>query len=70
MRKAITEKEVMEVLDGIKSQLSAHDGFVEVGDIQENKVMIYCGGECSPCHNKCIEDALKDKIPDIDVIFR
>ena len=70
MRKVITEKEVMEVLESIKSQIVAHDGFAELGEIKENKVVIYCGGLCVPCDNKCIEDALKDKIPDIEVVFR
>jgi len=70
MRKVITEKEVMEVLESIKSQVNAHDGFAELGEIKNNKVVIYCGSECAPCDNKCIEEALKDKIPDIEVIFR
>jgi len=70
MRKVITENDVMEVLESIKNQVTAHDGFIELGEIKDNKVEIHCGGECSPCDNKCIEDALKDKIPDIEVIFR
>lgn len=70
MHKAISEKEVMEVLNSIKSQVNAHDGFIELGEIKNNKVVIHCGGECVSCDNKCIEDALKAKIPDIEVIFR
>jgi len=70
MRKVISEKEVMGVLESIKNQVNAHDGFAELGEIKNNKVVIYCGGECVSCDNKCIEEALKDKIPDIEVIFR
>ena len=70
MPKAITEEALLEILESIKSQASAHDGFVELGEIKDNKVVIYCGGGCAPCDNKCIEEALKDKIPDIEVIFR
>ncbi|MBI5674382.1 MAG: NifU family protein [Nitrospirae bacterium] len=60
----------MEILESIKSQVNAHDGFIELGEIKDNKVVIHCGGECAPCDNKCIEEALKHKIPDIEVIFR
>lgn len=70
MRKVISEKEVMEVLDSIKSQVTAHDGFIELGEIKNNKVVIHCGGECAPCDNKCIEEVLKDRIHGIEVIFR
>ncbi len=70
MRKVISEKEVMEVLNSIKNQVKAHDGFADLGEVTGNKVVIYCGGECVSCDNKCIEEALKDKIPDIEVIFR
>ena len=70
MRKVISEKEVIEALESIKNQVNAHDGFAELGEIKNNKVVIYCGGECVSCDNKCIEEALKDKIPDIEVIFR
>jgi Fe-S cluster biogenesis protein NfuA len=70
MRQVISEKDVIEVLESIKNQVNAHDGFLELGEIKENTVVIYCGGECAPCDNKCIEEVLKDKIPDIEVIFR
>jgi len=70
MFKTVSEKNVMEILDSIKSQVNAHDGFLELGEIKDNKVVIYCGGECAPCDNKCIEEALKEKLPDIEVIFR
>ena len=70
MQKIITEAAVQKILDSIKSQVNAHDGFLELGEIRDNRVVIYCGGECAPCDNKCIEEVLKDKIPDIEVIFR
>ena len=70
MPKAITEEAILEILESIQSQASAHDGYVELGEIKDNKVVIYCGGECAHCDNKCIKEALKDKIPDIEVIFR
>lgn len=70
MLKTVSEKNVMEILDSIRSQVNAHDGFLELGEIKDNKVVIHCGGECAPCDNKCIEEALKEKLPDIEVIFR
>jgi Fe-S cluster biogenesis protein NfuA len=70
MPKTINEEVLREILDSIKTQVNAHDGFIELVEIKENKVVIYCGGECVSCDNKCIEEALKDKLPDIEIIFR
>ena len=64
------ENEITEALDAIKSYIEAHDGYAELGEVKGNRVTIYCGGRCADCEPKCIEDAIKDKVPGIELIFR
>ncbi|HBH61869.1 MAG TPA: hypothetical protein DDX85_09055 [Nitrospiraceae bacterium] len=49
--------------------IKAHKGFIELGEIKENRAVIYCGGQCIDCSKKCIEDAIKEKVPGIEIIF-
>ncbi len=65
-----TKEKITEILSSLSWLLDAHDGFVELGEIKSNKVVIYCGGECIACDNKCIEEAIKEKMPNIEVVFR
>ncbi len=64
------ENIIMEILGTLQYYMDAHKGFAELGEIQGNRVTIYCGGECVDCEPKCIEDAIKDKLPGIELIFR
>lgn len=60
----------MKILGTLQNYMDAHNGFAELGEIEGNRVTIYCGGQCADCEPKCIEDAIKDKLPDIELIFR
>ena len=64
------EEIIREILNRLKYLFDAHDGFAELAEIKDNTAIIYCAGECSGCDSKCIEEAVKAKIPDIDVIVR
>ncbi len=64
------ENEITAALEAIKSYIEAHDGYAELGEVNGNRVIIYCGGRCADCEPKCIEDAIKDKVPGIEIIFR
>lgn len=61
---------VKEALDSISCLLKAHKGFAELVEVKGNKAVIYCGGRCARCKDKCIEDAVKTKLPDIEITFR
>ncbi|RJR15870.1 MAG: hypothetical protein C4581_10970 [Nitrospiraceae bacterium] len=61
---------ITEILNSIQPLLKAHKGFAEMGEVTGNKAVIYCGGQCIDCMDKCIEDAIKEKLPDIEIIFR
>jgi hypothetical protein len=50
--------------------IKAHKGFAELGEVEGNRAVIYCGGQCIDCIDKCIEDAIKEKLPDVEIIFR
>ncbi len=65
-----TEELIREALDSMHCLVEAHKGYVEMGEIKGNRVVIHCGGQCSDCENKCIEDALKERVPDIEIVFR
>jgi hypothetical protein len=49
--------------------IEAHKGFAELGEVKGNRAVIYCGGQCIDCSNKCIEDAIREKLPDIEIVF-
>ena len=66
----ITEEMITEILDSINSLIEAHKGYAGLSGIEGNKVVIFCGGQCTDCENKCIEDAIKAKLPDAEVVFR
>jgi hypothetical protein len=64
------ENKIRETLDSLRMYVEAHDGFAEMGEIMGDRVTIYCGGQCTDCEPKCIEDAIKERVPDIEVVFR
>lgn len=64
------ENKIQETLDILRIYIEAHDGFAELGEIKGNRVTIYCGGQCLDCEPKCIENAIKDKVPGIELVFR
>jgi len=64
------EKLITEALNSMSCLLAAHKGFAELGEVEGNRAIIYCGGQCADCDNKCIEDAIKEVAPGIEIIFR
>ncbi len=58
-----------EILNSILPLLKAHKGFAELGEVKGNRAVIYCGGKCIGCIDKCIEAAIKEKLPDIEIVF-
>ena len=64
------EEKIREILEGLKCILEAHDSCAELTEFKDNRAVVYCGGPCVNCENRCIEDAIKEKFPDIEVIIR
>ena len=64
-----TKKEIEKILNGLSPQLEAHDCYMEVSAVKGNKVFISCGGEGAVCENKCIDEVIKEKIPDIEIVY-
>ncbi len=65
-----TEEKIREILDSLQCILSAHESCAELVEVKDNKAVINCVGPCIRCDNRCIEDAIKEKLPDIEVIIR
>ena len=65
-----TKKRIEEALSSMNSLIEAHKGYAELGDIKGNSVVIHCGGQCTDCDTRCIEDAIHQNVPGIEVIFR
>ncbi|MBI5665575.1 MAG: hypothetical protein HZC49_10905 [Nitrospirae bacterium] len=63
-------KLVTGALNSMSCLIEAHKGFAELGEVEGNRVTIYCGGQCVDCDNKCIEDAVKEVAPGIEIVFR
>ena len=64
------EKEIREILDSLQCILSAHDSCAELVEVKDDRAVINCIGPCLHCDNKCIEEAIKEKFPDIEVVLR
>ena len=65
-----TAEKIREILAGLECILTAHDSCAELIEVKNNRAVIYCGGPCIKCDNRCIEDAIKEKLPDIEVIIQ
>jgi hypothetical protein len=64
-----TEEQIKEILIGLECILVAHDSCAELVEFKDNRAVIYCGGPCVHCDNRCIEGAIKEKLPDVEVII-
>ena len=64
-----TEEKIREILQGLECILTAHDSCAELTEFKDNRAVIYCGGPCVKCDNRCIEGAIKEQLPDIEVII-
>lgn len=65
-----TLEQIREIIDHLECILTAHDSCAELIDYKDNKAFIYCGGPCKSCDNRCIEDAIKQKLPHVEVIIQ
>ena len=68
--KAIIEEKVRTVLDHLQCVLDSHEGCAELIEVKDNKVILYCGGKCAGCDNRCVESSIKDELPDVEVILQ
>ena len=64
------EEQIREILNSLECILTAHDSCAELMEFKDNRAVIHCGGPCKQCDNRCIEDAVKEKLPDIDVVIQ
>ncbi len=63
------EEKIREILGSLQCILEAHDSCAELVELKDNRAIIYCGGPCVRCDNRCIEEAIKEKFPSIQVII-
>lgn len=61
---------IREKLDSLKCLIEAHKGFVQLGEVEYNRAVIYCGGQCADCSSKCFESSIQDAVPGVKIIFR
>ncbi|MCK5427483.1 MAG: NifU family protein [Thermodesulfovibrionia bacterium] len=50
--------------------LDLHESSAEIVEIKGNRVVIQMIGQCAECDTNCLEDAIFEKLPDIDLIFQ
>jgi hypothetical protein len=65
-----TEQKIREILESLECILTAHDSCAELVEYRDQRAIIYCGGPCIKCDNRCIEGAIKEQLPDIEVIIQ
>jgi len=65
-----TEEKIREILNSLECILTAHESCAELIEFKDNRALIYCGGPCKKCDNRCIEGAIMEKLPDIEVVIR
>ena len=70
LEKEKIEEKVRTILDQLQCVLDSHEGCAELIEVKDNKVILYCGGKCAGCDNRCVESAIKDELPDVDVILQ
>jgi hypothetical protein len=65
-----TEQKIRKILESLECILTAHDSCAELIEYKDSRAVIYCGGPCIKCENRCIEDAIKEQLPDIQVMIQ
>ncbi len=65
-----TEEIIKDTLSSLNCLIEAHRGYAEFCETDDKKAVIFCGGQCAGCDDKCIEDAIKERLPGIEIIFR
>ena len=61
---------IIKILDNLQCVLDKHEGCAELIEVKDNKAILYCGGKCADCDNKCVVGAIQDELPDIEVILQ
>ena len=64
------EKQITEILDSMSYILDSHESSAEIVEIEGNNVVIQMIGKCADCDTNCIEEAIYEKLPDIELIFQ
>ena len=64
------EKQITEILDSMILILDLHESSAEIVEIKDNRVVIQMIGQCAECDTNCLEEAIYQKLPDIDLIFQ
>ena len=64
-----TEQKIKEIIDSLQCVLTKHDSCAELIELRNNSVVIFCGGPCRNCDNRCIEEAIKGRFPDLEVVI-
>ncbi len=64
------EETIKAILESLQCILTAHDSCAELVDFRDKRAVIHCGGPCMRCDNRCIEDAIKEKLPDVEVVIQ
>ena len=65
-----TEQKIKEIMDSLQCVLTKHDSCAELIEFTDNRAVIFCGGPCRNCDNRCIEEAIKGRFPDLEVVIR
>jgi hypothetical protein len=66
----VSEEKIREIIDSLQCVLTKHDSCAELIEFKGNTAVILCGGPCRNCDNRCIEEAIKGKFPDLEVIIQ
>jgi Fe-S cluster biogenesis protein NfuA len=64
------KKQITEILDSMSYILDSHESSAEIVEIKGNKVVIQMFGQCADCDTNCIEEAIYEKLSDIELIFQ
>ena len=64
------EKQITDILDSMILILDLHESSAEIVEIKGNRVVIQMIGQCAECDTNCLEEAIYQKLPDIDLIFQ
>lgn len=68
--KKITKEDVDKVIESLKWLQDSHDCHLDLGEVNDNEVIIYCGGKCANCDVRCVEEALSEDFPEVRVVYR
>ncbi|MEW6571307.1 MAG: hypothetical protein AB1390_09070 [Nitrospirota bacterium] len=67
---ALRAERIREVIESLQCILTSHESCAELIEFKDNKAVIYCGKPCKSCDNRCIEEAIKERFPDVEVVIQ